>query len=207
MPSIANRKRHPATDQRRNTILRAALDCFVTLGVDATTVGDIRDRSGASVGSIYHHFGNKEGVAAAVYAMTLGDYHDGLLACVRRARTARALVRGIVHYHVDWTTEHADYARFLIEMRRAESMASKEDDIRAMNRQVMSEVSDKVQGFVDRGQLVRIPERLYGPVMIGPAQELIRRWLAGERGKLTEADLAAAKQPLADAAWAALQSR
>jgi AcrR family transcriptional regulator len=207
MPAAANRKRHPATDQRRNTILRAALDSFVELGVDATTVGDIRDRSGASIGSIYHHFNSKEGVAAAVYTMTLGDYHDGLLACVRKARTARAVVRGIVHYHIDWTIEHADYARFLIEMRRAESTPSAHDDIRAMNRKVMEEVSEKVKGFAERGALVKLPERLYGPVMIGPAQELIRRWLAGDRGRLTVDELTAAKQPLADAAWAALKGR
>lgn len=211
MPAAANRKRHPrvraATDQRRNAILNAALGCFVELGVDATTVGDIRKRSGASVGSIYHHFSSKEGVAAAVYTMTLGDYHAGLLACVRKARTARALVRGIVHYHIDWTIEHAAYARFLIEMRRAETTPSAHDDIRAMNRNVMMEVADKVQGFAERGALVRLPERLYGPVMIGPAQELIRRWLAGERGRLTADDLTAAKQPLADAAWAALKGR
>ena len=34
----------------------------------ATTIfEDVRMRSGASVGSIYHHFGSKEGIAGALY--------------------------------------------------------------------------------------------------------------------------------------------
>ena len=44
---------------RKDEILQAALACFATWR-DATTIEMIRDRSGASIGSLYHHFGNKE---------------------------------------------------------------------------------------------------------------------------------------------------
>ena len=50
---------------RKQAILEAALAAFLQKGVLATTIDDVRERSGASVGSIYHHYGSKEGIAAA----------------------------------------------------------------------------------------------------------------------------------------------
>ena len=50
---------------RRDAILEAALEAFDATG--ATAIEEVRRRSGASVGSIYHHFGNVDGVVAALY--------------------------------------------------------------------------------------------------------------------------------------------
>ena len=44
---------------RREEILTAALSCFLDKGFERTTLGDIRARSGASTGSIYHFFAGK----------------------------------------------------------------------------------------------------------------------------------------------------
>ena len=52
---------------RRQAILDAALACFTNKGFTETTMEDIRIRSGASTGSIYHHFSNKEMLARALY--------------------------------------------------------------------------------------------------------------------------------------------
>lgn len=56
-------KARATTPARRATILKAALGCFIGQGVEATTIDDIRRASGSSIGSLYHHFGNKEGIA------------------------------------------------------------------------------------------------------------------------------------------------
>ena len=45
---------------RKDSILTAALACITDVGADATTIEMIRERSGASIGSLYHHFGNKD---------------------------------------------------------------------------------------------------------------------------------------------------
>eukprot|EP01030_Chromulinospumella_sphaerica_P002207 gene2207-2161_t len=46
-----------APTDRRQDILNAALACAAEGGVDAVTIDGVRARCGASVGSIYHHFG------------------------------------------------------------------------------------------------------------------------------------------------------
>ncbi|MGA4603385.1 helix-turn-helix domain-containing protein, partial [Ectopseudomonas hydrolytica] len=48
--------------QRRQGIVAAA----VAGDQVHTTIEMIRDRSGASIGSLYHHFGNKERIIAAL---------------------------------------------------------------------------------------------------------------------------------------------
>ncbi|HTO27428.1 MAG TPA: TetR family transcriptional regulator, partial [Devosia sp.] len=44
------------TIDRRRQILDAALSAFLERGYAATSIADIRARSGASTGSIYHFF-------------------------------------------------------------------------------------------------------------------------------------------------------
>src|SRR5438067_10900122 len=69
--------RRVTTAARRQVILDAALGLFTTRGLRATSVEDIRSASGASNGSLYHHFGSKEGIAAALYAAAIEDYQRG----------------------------------------------------------------------------------------------------------------------------------
>ena len=63
-----------ARRSRKDEILQAALACFTDFGVDATTIEMIRDRSGASIGSLYHHFGNKERIIGALYLAGTAEY-------------------------------------------------------------------------------------------------------------------------------------
>ena len=63
----ADSPRAASSRARREAILDAALECFSTLGYEQTTLADIRAKAGASTGSIYHHFGSKERIAADLY--------------------------------------------------------------------------------------------------------------------------------------------
>lgn len=51
----------------RQQVLDAVLVLFNQRGYFATSVQDISRESGVSVGSIYHHFGDKEGIARDLY--------------------------------------------------------------------------------------------------------------------------------------------
>ena len=62
MPEIAVQR-----EDTRTLVLDAALKLFTDRGYFATSVHDISRTAGVSVGSIYHHFGDKEGLARALY--------------------------------------------------------------------------------------------------------------------------------------------
>jgi AcrR family transcriptional regulator len=52
------------------------------------------------VGSIYHHFGGKAGLAAALYVEGLEDYQQGFLAVLARQPDAEAGIKGVVQHHL-----------------------------------------------------------------------------------------------------------
>src|ERR1700754_1546523 len=60
-------RRWARTDATQQRILDAATDVFSTRGFSAVTMADIVDHSGASIGSIYHHFGGKKELFLAIY--------------------------------------------------------------------------------------------------------------------------------------------
>src|SRR5690606_32416458 len=60
-------KTTPKSSNVRADILSAALHLFTERGYFNTSVHDIQANAGVSIGSIYNHFGGKEGVARALY--------------------------------------------------------------------------------------------------------------------------------------------
>lgn len=191
--------------QRQRRILNAAIECFTRVGFDATTLKEIRSRSGASIGSIYHHFSSKQELAAALYVEGLRDYQEGLLAELRRHKGCASGIRATVRYHLRWIAKHPDWARYLLEMRRAESVAvaAVEEKIQAMNRKFFEEIRRWCEPHLKRGVLKPLPEELYIAVIGGPSQEFARRWLAGR----AKTDITQAAQVLADAAWNSLRTK
>ena len=115
MPRSANKKSsiRATTPARRAAILDAALQCFIGQGVEATTIDDIVRASASSIGSIYHHFGNKEGVAAGLFIDGITRLNADLLRKLGRCKTAEAGVRTVVTQYCDWVTAHRDIARYL----------------------------------------------------------------------------------------------
>ena len=53
----------------RNALLRAGRECFVEKGFAETSVNDVVARAGASVGTLYHHFGGKNELFVALYEL------------------------------------------------------------------------------------------------------------------------------------------
>jgi AcrR family transcriptional regulator len=182
---------------RRDQILEAAQACFAEHGYAATTIEQIAARSGASNGSIYHHFGSKDGILAALYVAALASYQDELLALLRaHADDAEAGIRGVVAHHLAWVEAHPQEARTLFEHRQTLERAGRAAELRDQNRPALAQVRDWLAGHVAAGAI-----RDLGPasaaVWLGPAQAVARDWIGGRlRGRpsaLTDA--------LAGAAW------
>lgn len=188
------------SDARRTEILDAALACYVKLGWSATTIADVRAESGASTGSIYHHFGSKEGVGAALYAELLRRYREPLLERLERTRSARGFVRGLVLHHLDWSAEHPDWARFLNDMRGSEAVATHEAELRESTRRFFALLVRRIDGYIEAGEIVKMPRSIYASVIMGPAHDVVRHWL---RGRIN-LELGEVRTPLANAAWRAV---
>jgi AcrR family transcriptional regulator len=189
--------RELATEARKEAILQAALTLFTNHGYAATTIEDIRWASGASVGSIYHHFGNKQDVAEQLYESLLRDYQEGVLELISGAPAAREGVEGMVRHHLGWVANHPTEARYLLSMRPRAS-----GRLRTMNRRFFKEVFGWLAEQAEAGRIRKVRRNLYFPLVIGPSQELSRQWLDG----LVEEPLEDAADVLAEAAWNAVRT-
>ena len=186
-----------AVPQRRQLILDAALARFVEVGVAATTIEDIRRASGASVGSIYHHFADKEKIAAAVYADGIARYQEAFLAELRRHSSAEEGIRATVARHLRWTAENRDLAWFLLHERETAA----EEDLRRLNREAFAEVRAWLAPHVHYGHVRDLDTTLQYALWLGPSQEYCRHWLAG---RVRRGPRAVAGE-LGEAAWNALK--
>src|SRR6202030_1400151 len=110
-------------ESRRQAILEAALACFASKGFTETTMEDIRKISGASMGSIYHHFSNKEMLARALYL----EGRSSLNAALSASLTANAIREGIeaiVHAYLGWFEQHADLGQYLMQAGDSEYLSA-----------------------------------------------------------------------------------
>jgi AcrR family transcriptional regulator len=175
---------------RRDEILEAALRCFGERGYAGTTIDEIRERSGASVGSIYHHFGGKEQIADALYTEALRDYQSRFLELLRD--DPERAIKGIVRHHLRWVEANPELARFLLTDRRPA-------EVRELNRAAFDALEEWRARH--RNKLQPVSFDAFYAVVIGPAQEAARHRLAGR----TQTPMRRLERELADAAWRAIK--
>lgn len=196
---------HPETvrPDRKQEILQAALHCFLKRGVEATSIDDIRLQCNASVGSIYHHFGNKEGIAAALFLKATSDHSQRLLANLAAAESAEAGIRSIVGNYIDWVGEHPDLARFLFLARTAISRSEHGERLDKARQDHFAEIFRWFDGCLARGELRVLPREVYPALILGPTQDYCRAWLAGR----VKAPPQAYRGIFEEEAWRAVQAR
>lgn len=83
-------------DDARQKVLDAVLALFAERGYFATSIQDISRESAVSVGSIYHHFGDKVGIARALYQTLLEQMSNRIAQVSARHANAHDQCRGIV---------------------------------------------------------------------------------------------------------------
>jgi AcrR family transcriptional regulator len=190
------------TATRPREILEAALDVFTQRGYYGATIEEIRAASRASIGSIYHHFGGKQELAAALYLDGLRDYQQAFLEVLEQGGDAEATVKAIVENHLRWVAEHPRMASYLMSSREVEVARATEPELRAMNRAVIDATREWVERGVIAGTLRALSTALYYAVLIGPAQEFARQWLRRRERKA----LMDAQDALGEAAWRAVRA-
>ncbi|MDQ3957247.1 MAG: TetR/AcrR family transcriptional regulator [Actinomycetota bacterium] len=191
-----------STPARRASILEAALKCFSARGVAATSMEELRKASGASIGSIYHHFGGKEQLAAALYVEALRRYHAGSVGRVEKDPPAEEGIRSLVAWHLRWVEANPDLARYLFAGRAPSVRLAGGAELREANRSFFKVLEAWRRRRVEEGTLKPMSSDLFYAVLIGPAQEFARHWLAGR----TTTSMEDAVLELPEGAWRALRA-
>lgn len=106
----------------RFLVLDTALSLFTERGYFNTSVHDIGRAAGVSIGSIYHHFGDKVGVATALYEQ-LSARMEGLIGEIcRRHATAHDQARALVSRLFELTESEPRAMEFMLYAKHREFM-------------------------------------------------------------------------------------
>jgi AcrR family transcriptional regulator len=189
----------PKTPER---ILDAALAVFARDRFAGYTVHAVVAESGASLGSLYHHFGSMDGVSAALYIRCMNRLLDGIGAGIGGARTAKAVVTRIVQRYLAFTREHPTPAMFIHSSPSAGFLVSHAEAIQAAKRPRIERIAGALRPHVVAGDIVPLPESLLEMLIIGPVAEVTRRWLAGD----PTLDLEEATRLLPERIWGSVRA-
>ena len=187
---------------RQKEILDAALSCFVQHGYEASSIQQLCEASGASVGSIYHHFGNKQRVAAVLYLEGIRQVHQSSLAALLAARSVEGGLASLVDSYLGWVEQHPKYAQYLLRYRHADFMQEVASELREANQRFRGVIADWARPHMERRALPKLPPELYSAILIAPAEVFARSWL----DKRARTDMASARRLLAKAGVAAIKA-
>jgi AcrR family transcriptional regulator len=193
---------HATTPSRRHEIIQAALECFTELGFAQTSMAEIRRRSNASTGSIYHHFKSKEQLASDVYLEGIRNYQEGFLAVMEHEWNAQNGIFAVIRYHLQWVSQNPDWTRYLFQKSHAALMASAAGVFAGLNAEFMQRCARWLAVHVKAGTIRRLSPDMYVAILLGPVMEYTRLYLAGQT--CTSAENAI--QELASAAWNCLEA-
>jgi AcrR family transcriptional regulator len=191
-----------AHGQRRGDLLTAGRACFAELGVEATTVEAILERCGASIGSLYHHFGGKDGLAAALYREGMDFFFAKARARLDAAKTTADGAKALVRAYFDCAEADPTMVAFLMQARAYLARTRHAADIERKNDEFMPEIGAWFRERIRNRELRPLPPDCIVALIEGPARHYVRRWL----DKRTPLPLAKAREIFAQAAWDALRN-
>jgi AcrR family transcriptional regulator len=181
----------------KRLILNCALACFNELGIQATTIETIRERSNSSIGSIYHHFGNKDGLIAALFFAALDDQLALATTRIQNAASAKEAIEALVQTYLEWVTQQPGLARFLSQARAAIANGPFGGELVERNKRRYGEILKWLEKGVKDGSVRPLPRETYASLIIGQSDNYCRAWLSG-RVKTKPSDFV---KVFAEAAW------
>lgn len=176
--------------------------CFTEADVESVSIAEICARSGASVGSVYHHFGSKEAIVVALIAEGLEAHLRTLQSALARADgDPRAGVEGVVGSLIDWIESNPGWAMFIYANLNSSGAAAAQA-IGETNRRYGRVVEAFFGPLIEAGRIRNLPRECWSSLIAAPIHDYARRWL---RGQVTTPP-SGHRETFQHAAWAILKN-
>ena len=153
---------------RRQQIMEGALDAFLEFGYAATSINTIRQRSGASTGSIYHFFDGKAAIALALLREAVDGWSFRSNAS-GRPNGAENGIKCSVGGLLRWGIDHPKLFRFMHEVRSRVNFA---DEFKEFERELLEgqiHAADLYASWVEQELVRPHPWPIAYSLILGPA--------------------------------------
>ncbi|PLY12713.1 MAG: TetR family transcriptional regulator [Sedimenticola sp.] len=101
-------------------ILTAALDLFVERGFHNVSVHDVQKEANVSIGSIYNHFGGKEGIAKALYYHLLNEFEEMINGVIEEDLSNRERCNKIILQLFEYTESRRNIISYMLHAKHRE---------------------------------------------------------------------------------------
>lgn len=186
----------------KRQILLDALSCFLENGIETTSIEMIRSKSDSSVGAIYHHFKNKEGIVATLFFAALDDQAALRDNYLETTKSLQDVLYAFIHSYVDWVSEQSEFAKFLISARFSVMQGEDQERLIQKNKLRNQKIFNAISNYAEAGFLTSIPHELLLSLVIGSTENYCRAWLS----QRVTSNPKVYKDILAKAAWDSLQN-
>ncbi len=191
----SKRGRPPAHPERRQSILDAALSCFVERGFHGTAIPQIAERASIAAGTIYHYFDSKEALVNALYRHWKQTVAQRVFAAFPQGAPVREQFHVMWHEMVAFATAEPTAFAF-IELHNHQSYL--DDESRAIDRNLKTFAYAMIQRAQAVGLVKPLDAWLLMELVFGAFVSMMRaHW--EERLALGEAEIDGAEQACWDA--------
>ena len=116
----------PPRKHQTDVILDAARTLVLAEGPSAASVGAIAKASGAPAGTLYHRFGNRDGILAAAWLRALGRFQSRALAATADTVLESAVATAVAA--IEFLRAVPDDARLLVALRPSDLLDGEPDE-------------------------------------------------------------------------------
>ena len=186
-----------ASEEKRKTLLDAAVRVFARAGYHGSRVGDIAEEAGVAHGLLYHYFPSKEEVLQTIFRENWGQLIERFRAVEATDEPAGEKLEGIAKILLRTWRNDPDLVTVMVrEVARSPQLESQVVEVR--------EAFAIVQRIVEQGQRdgtfrPDLDARLASWILYGGLEEVLTGWVLGglpaddaevERAERTAIDLA-----------------
>lgn len=157
-------------------ILTAALDLFVDHGYHNVSIHEVQKKSAVSIGSIYNHFGGKEGVAKALYKHILNEIDELVDRITQEIESPSAQCKEIIKQLFEHTETHHYIIAFVFHAKHAEFISNEPLMCNAAPFIKMRDIVDK---GIERGEFIEVDSWVAISSLFGGAIRMIQLRLDG----------------------------
>lgn len=164
----------------RERILSASLKLFVDQGYFNTNVPDISRESRCSVGSIYHHFLNKEEIASQLYRDGIERFRLALSSAIQDGDSLEASIRKLVVAFLKFAEDHRQLSRYLWLARHDEFLSSKVSRPTTVGFDKLGRMLTRIiKSGIRKGDIPDLDAEVIWSIIFGIPLSFVRDWLDG----------------------------
>lgn len=157
-------------------ILTAALDLFVERGFHNVSVHDVQKQANVSIGSIYNHFGGKEGIAKALYHHLVKEFEEMMADIIADEPTIRRRCNRVIAQLFEYTETRRNIIAFVLHTRHREFLSDEPPLCTVAAFQSLREI---VQQGMEQGEIRRGDIQIVTAAVFGGAVRMIHLRLDG----------------------------